>query len=393
MPLVFRLILLACLASSLAAAQVDAARPLGRGSDPGVSKKAIKLGGVIDQTGQGSIIALHILAGYRLAIKERNAHGGIRGRKIQYTALSDGYDPSQTLPLVRQLAEQDHVFAFLGVFGSDDANQAAPYLEGHHIPFFDPIGGGVNVAGKHWIWQSEPSYSREGKAMAIYAATRLHARRVAVLYQVGIGEPQVTALRKTLPHYHASLVGTASYASTDTNLAGQVSRIRSHNPDLVVLTGTPIPTSNFVKYAALGAYHPKYGYLANYPMGDPVWVSLIGSYAEGIHVSSYADLTGKNKVASAYRRAITRFHGERYSNYGLYGYFNAMVMFKAIEDAGAKLNRTRLRSMLDSRFRNYSTGFAGRINWSPKDHYGSQQFKMYRIHNRQFVPVTGWINP
>ena len=57
----------------------------------------------------------------------------------------------------------------LGVFGSDDATVAAPYLESRHIPFFDPIGGGVNIKGKHWIWQTEPSYSREGRVIARYA--------------------------------------------------------------------------------------------------------------------------------------------------------------------------------------------------------------------------------
>lgn len=366
-------------------------RPL---QEPGVSTGSIKIGSVIDQTGRGTVISTHILAGYKLAVTEVNSHGGIRGRKIDFSALSDNYDASQTLPEVKQLVESDRVFALLGIFGSDDARVAAPYLEQHRVPLFDPIGGGVDITGKHWIWQTEPDYGREGIVIARYVATKLHAKRVAILYQVGIGEVQRDALRKTLPRYGASLVADQSYQATDSNMDGQVLKLKSANPDIIVLNGTPTPTAAFVHYAALLGYRPKDGFIANYPMGDPLWIALLGnSSAEGNRVSSYADLTGHNKVAAAYRRAIARYHGEAYSNYGLYGYFNATLFFKALNLAGKHLTRTALQRVLDTRFRHYNTGFAGTLTWTPKQRFGARQFKIYQIRNGRFDPVTPWLKP
>src|SRR5205807_1879062 len=104
-----------------------------------------------------------------------------------------------------------------------------------------PIGGGIDITGKSWMWQTEPDYAREGRVMAKYLATTLRAKRVAVLYQVGIGETQRDALKQTLSKYGASMVADASYAATDTNLNGQVLRFRGANPDVVVLNGTPLP--------------------------------------------------------------------------------------------------------------------------------------------------------
>lgn len=360
---------------------------------PGVTRGSIKLGGVIDQTGRGTIISRPILGGYNLAIAEINARGGIRGRKVDYVALSDNYDPSKTLPLVRQLVDSDRVFAMLGVFGSDDSNVAAPYLESRGVPFFDPIGGGVNVRGKAWIWQTEPDYVREGKVIASYVVRAVRARRVGLLYQTGIGEAQRDAIKQTLSRLGASLVATESYQSTDSNLSAQVIAMRSAGPDIVILTGTPTPTAAFLQYARLLGYRPKDGFLANYPMGDPLWLALIGSNGEGNLVSSYADLTGKNRVAAAYRRAIARYRGEAYSNYGLYGYFNATLLFRALSLAGKSLTRARLRRVLDTRFRRYDTGFTGRLDWTAKQHYGSREFKIYRIRSGKFVPVTGWLKP
>jgi branched-chain amino acid transport system substrate-binding protein len=370
------------------------AAPVGRhAGETGISTSSISLGGIIDQTGRGTVISTHILAGYQLAIAELNAHGGVNGRKVSYTALNDNYDPSQTLPLAKQLVESSGVFAIMGVFGSDDVKSVASYIEGQHVPFFDPIGGGVNISGKKWIWQTEPDYGREGKVIARYVATTLHAKRVAILYQAGIGESQRDALKNTLPKFGASLVANRSYAATDNSLSGQVLALRSANPDIIVLNGTPTPTELFVQDARLLGYKPKDGYIANYPMGDPLWAALLQGAAEGTRVSSYADLTGKNSVAAAYRNAISTYHAEAYSNYGLYGYFNATLFFKALKDAGKNPTRASLQKALDTKFRSYDTKFAGILTWTPTQRYGARQFKIYQIRSGQFIPVTGWLKP
>jgi ABC-type branched-subunit amino acid transport system substrate-binding protein len=377
----------------LGATDAWAAAPAAPSREPGVTASSIKIGGILDQTGHGTLVSKPILAGYDLAITEANATGGINGRKIDYSAANDNYDPSQTLSKAKDLVEGQNVFAILGIFGSDDAAVAAPYLQRQQVPFFDPIGGGVNLGNDPWIWQTEPDYGREGRVIARYAATTLHAKRVAVVYQVGVGEKQVAAIRATLPRFHAAMVGTASYNSTDSNLQGQVIRIRSDNPDLVVLNGTPTPTAAFLQYARLLNFSPKDGYIANYPMSDPLWLALTGANSEGDYVCSYADLTGNNGVAKKYRAAITKYNGEAYSNYGLYGYFNASLFLKALKLVGKNLTRKRLQQVLDTKFRHYKTGFTGNLNWTPTQHYGARQFKMYKIHNHQFVPVTGWLNP
>lgn len=382
------------LVSLLAASGAAAHTTMRPAADPGVGAHTLKIGGVIDQTGRGSILAVPILGGYRLAFKELNARGGANGRKVDYVAANDNSDPSQTLGQVKQLVESAGVFAVAAVFGTDGANVAAPYLESHHVPFFDPIGGGVNIKGKHWIWQTEPDYASEGKVMAKFVANNLHAKRVAILYQVTIGESQAAALRQTLPKYGASLVGEASYELSATNLSGQVAHIRASNPDIVVLNGNPASTSTFVQYARLVGYRPKYGFIANYAMGDPLWIALIGpANAEGNYVTGYADLTGNNTMASRYRSAIAKYNGPKYSNAGLYGYFNGQIFIRALKLAGRNLTRARLQYVLDHDFRGYNSGLTGKLTWSPSRRYGTKQFKIYRIHNGKYLPVTGWLNP
>ena len=42
-----------------------------------------------------------------------NAAGGVNKRKIVYKYLDDGYDPSKTVQVIRELVQQDQVFARL----------------------------------------------------------------------------------------------------------------------------------------------------------------------------------------------------------------------------------------------------------------------------------------
>ena len=39
-----------------------------------------------------------------------NDNGGVNGRQITYKYLDDAYNPAQTVPLTKQLVEQDQVF-------------------------------------------------------------------------------------------------------------------------------------------------------------------------------------------------------------------------------------------------------------------------------------------
>ena len=190
---------------------------------------------------------------------------------------------------------------------------------------------------------------------------------------------------------------TVSYASTAVDMSAQVSQVQGYNPDIVVLLGTPLPTSIFVKQAAAIGYSPKHGYFANYPEGDPGWLTLTKPYANGSLVSSYADLTGHNPVAKAYRAALARYGKHRkyagygYSNYGLYGYFNGTLMLRALKLAGPNPTRVRLQTVFNTKFRKYKSGFTGVLNWTPTYRYGVTQFKVYKIHGSQFKPITGWL--
>src|SRR3954463_12617088 len=86
-------------------------------ADPGITSTSIKIGGTFPLTGVASLYKT-IPAAEKAYYDYVNDHGGVNGRKIDFTILDDAYDPSKTVPLAQQLVEQTKVFAVVGSLGT-----------------------------------------------------------------------------------------------------------------------------------------------------------------------------------------------------------------------------------------------------------------------------------
>ena len=79
-------------------------------SAPGITKTQILIGSHQPLTGPAAPGYSEIAPASNAYFSYVNAHGGINGRKIVYKYLDDGYDPSKTSSVVRQLVLQNSVF-------------------------------------------------------------------------------------------------------------------------------------------------------------------------------------------------------------------------------------------------------------------------------------------
>lgn len=359
----------------------------------GVTNNTITIGAVLDTTGPIKVVCAPILAGDQLYFDKINAAGGIHGRKIKLVQVSDDGDSTKTKDAVRQLVEQDHVFAIFQVCGSGAANVASNYTNPKGIPFVDPIGGGAKYTDAQgnalpWVWMTQPNYTDEGHVIGHYLTTTLKVKKVGLLYEDDVlGLQQKAALDESLQKSGSALVASVGYKATQTDFAAAVQTLKAANPDLIVLNGLPGPTAKFVASATQLGYRPAHGYLANYPMADNSWPQVIGKAAEGIYVSGYTSTT--SPVAQDYLKATAA--DPVFSAYKFYGYINAKLFADALDKAGQNLTRDSLRNTLDHGFTNYDTGFGPTLTWSPTKHGGVSDFIFLQVKNGQLTPASDFI--
>ncbi len=121
------------LSSVLVASVLAGSAGAGRTADPGVTSNSILIGGTSPLSGEAAAGAA-VAQGADAYFKWINAHGKVNGRKLTYKYLDDAYDPGKTVLAVRQLVEQDNVFAIFNTLGTNNNLAIRDYLNGKKVP-------------------------------------------------------------------------------------------------------------------------------------------------------------------------------------------------------------------------------------------------------------------
>lgn len=214
--------------------------------DPGVTSSSIKIGGTFPLTGPASLYKT-IPAAEKAYFDYVNDHGGVNGRKIDFTILDDAYDPSKTVPLAQQLVEQDKVFAVFGSLGTAPGLATWGYLNQKKVPQVllatgDSYWGfSTKKYPKTTGWQ--PDYPGEGKAYGRYIVANMPSAKIGVLYQNdAYGKNYFAGLRVGLGAKKSQIVSAQPFDLSAGNVTSQVLALKASGADTFVLFSTPTPT-------------------------------------------------------------------------------------------------------------------------------------------------------
>jgi branched-chain amino acid transport system substrate-binding protein len=101
--------------------------------DEGASDTEIKIGNTNPYSGPASAYAA-IGKTIDTYFKVVNEAGGVNGRKIKFISLDDGYVPSKTVELVRQMVEGDKIFALFQSLGTPCNTAIHKYMNQKKVP-------------------------------------------------------------------------------------------------------------------------------------------------------------------------------------------------------------------------------------------------------------------
>jgi branched-chain amino acid transport system substrate-binding protein len=229
-------------------------------ADPGITASTIKIGGTFPLTGPASLYKT-IPAAEAAYYAYVNDHGGVNGRKIDFTILDDGYDPSKTVPLAQQLVEQNKVFAVVGSLGTAPGLATWSYLNQRKVPQVLLATGdsywGFSAKKYPYTTGWQPDYPGEAKVYGKYIAANMPNAKVGVLYQNdAYGKNYYAGLRVGLGAKKSNIVDAESYDVTQTTLTQQIVALKSKGADTLVVFATPTPTITALVTAAKVGWSP-----------------------------------------------------------------------------------------------------------------------------------------
>jgi branched-chain amino acid transport system substrate-binding protein len=215
----------------------------GTATDPGVTSSTISLGVTIAKSGPAAAYGT-IASASNAYFQYVNNSGGVNGRKIDYKILDDGYNPAQTVPLTKQLVEQDKVFAMFGGLGTQSQTSVRDYLNSKKVPQLFVATGATTFmadfsAHPYTIgWQ--PPYQGEARIYAKDVVANHAGAKIGVLYQNDdYGQDYLKGLTDGLGSNASMIVDKEPYDVTAADTAAQLVKLKAKGADTVFLFTTP----------------------------------------------------------------------------------------------------------------------------------------------------------
>jgi branched-chain amino acid transport system substrate-binding protein len=200
----------------------------------------IKVGYYGDLSGPTFNFGTSARNGVLMAADEINQAGGIKGRRFDIVIEDDQGKPEMAATVVKKLISRDKVVALIGEVTSGSSLAAAPTAQSSRVPMISPssTNPGVTQVGDY-IFRACFIDAFQGEVMAKFAANSLKARKAAIIFD--FNSPYSRGLTDyfelSFLKLGGQIVSKQSYAALDRDYKGQLSTIRSTNPDVIYIPG------------------------------------------------------------------------------------------------------------------------------------------------------------
>jgi branched-chain amino acid transport system substrate-binding protein len=231
--------------SSSSAGSSSSANAALTASAPGITPTTITIGSHQPLTGPAAPGYSEIAPASNAYFQYVNANGGVDGRKIVYKYIDDGYDPTKTASVVRQLVLQDNVYAIFNGLGTPTHLAAVSFLNAQKVPDVFVASGcdcwnAPSTYPQTFGWQLD--YISEGKILGQYVAQHFKGKKVGFFYQNDeFGQDGVKGLLDEIPA--SMVVSKQSYVPTNVNIAPAVAALRASGAQVVVSFSIPAFTA------------------------------------------------------------------------------------------------------------------------------------------------------
>ena len=196
---------------------------------------SIKIGAVYPLSGQFSLYGVEYKRGVELALGEINSSGGVKGRKLKVIFEDDSGDVKKSVSAIQKLINVDQVKYVLTAFSSASL-ATAPIAEEKHIVF---IAATVSKLGTgNYVFRDCWDIEETGKSIG-RSLNKDGMKKVGII-AVNYGDTDIY-LKGLKSESSGSEFLIEMFNFGDTDFKTQLTKIKSFNPDAVVVYGFPGP--------------------------------------------------------------------------------------------------------------------------------------------------------
>jgi branched-chain amino acid transport system substrate-binding protein len=206
----------------------------------GQERDKLRVGVIADLSGQTASFGESLLRGIEMAVDEINSSGGILSRNIEIFVEDDHGRPEKAKAAAERLIREHDINVLLGEVSSTNSLAAAYVLQEKKIPMISPASTNLRVTDVgEYIFRGCFADPLQGTAMAGFAFSDLHARRVAFLGDANSDYSRFLyeAFKTEFLRRGGRITAEKTYFQYDPTFRSQLLAIKKSKPDAIYMSG------------------------------------------------------------------------------------------------------------------------------------------------------------
>ena len=185
--------------------------------------------------------------GIRAAAEDINAKGGVNGVKVRLVEYDNRANPNELPNIVRRLATVDNVLAIVGPNASGEAEIVFPIANQLKVPILGTsvAKGGIMNKNRPWAFRNVMPDDLNTAPVITAVVKEKNIRKVAVIMDIKdpiskfMGSAFWPSLLEKIGVEELTRKDPVTFQSGDPSVTAQVSKLKSMNPDAIVLAASP----------------------------------------------------------------------------------------------------------------------------------------------------------
>lgn len=348
-------------------------------------KRAIPVGIVTSLSGSLAKFGEAHVQGYKLALEEINAAGGVLGQPLELVVEDDGSVPTAAATAIEKLAQQSDLPLILGAYSSSATMLAAGMAERHQVPLLVPTAAVDEITnqGYRWIFRiNAPSHVFIETLLDFMDGIERPARLAVVFENTAFGTSVAESAQRQARMRGIALVAYQTYETGTQDFKPLLTLVQTAQPDVVLFVSYLDDAVLLMQHSQAVDLNPRLFAGAGAGFSLPDFPRLAGRAAEyTISVTQWTEDV-QWQGASAFARKFE-------AKYGSVPQYHSAQAYTALRVAADALTRARTTDRAAVRRALETTNLDSLFGKIQFDKNGQNQHPMLvtQIVNGKFVTV------
>ncbi len=329
------------------------------------AKEPVRIGAIEILTGPNSRYGIAIQRGFDLALEDVNKAGGVLGgRPLAITYEDSAGAKEQALNAARKLIGRDKVPLVLGPTLSNEMFAAGPIANERKVPIVgtSTTASGITAIGPYVFRTSLPESDVIPVTLKT-AQTKLGVKKVAVMYgnDDAFTKSAYDVMKAALETLKIEVITTETFGSKDSDFSAQLTKIKSLNPDAVVLSALVEAAAGIELQARQLGIAKGVPFIGGNGLNSPKLGDIAGEAADGTIVGSPWFIGKKDPANQKFVQAFKAKYNDDPDQFAAQAFDTLHIVAKALDAAGAPDSEKIKDALLKTTY----TGVMGPFSFTP----------------------------